>query len=144
MHKQVGPRFSDTNELRSYFEHVDRRLKEDITSRPSNIRLPSKGSRFRALRDTVVDVVTYFRGGEEWLFLPMQIQRGAIPQEATIRLDYEPNPSESTHCSLVPEQYEELELILVDADLRNDPEYSGFNFSVSYLQLDKDFDWLQD
>lgn len=130
------------NELHSYFESVDRRLKEGIASRPSDVRLPSKGFCFRALHDTVVDVVTYFRGGEEGLFLPIQIEKGTIPQGVVIRLDYEPVPSESTHCSLVPEQYWELEMYMIDEKFRNDPEYSGYNFSVSYLQLDKDFDWL--
>jgi hypothetical protein len=144
MDEQSGGAFSDINELQSYFESVDRRLEEEIASRPVALRLPRKGCRFRALRDTVVDVVTYFRGGDDGLFIPIQIKQGTIPQEEVIRLDYEPVPSESTHCSLVPEQYGELEMSLVDAEFRKDPEYSGFNFSVSYLQLDKDFDWLED
>jgi hypothetical protein len=144
MHEQHWRIFPDKNALHSYFESVDRRLEEEIASRPVNLRLPRKGFRFRAVCDTVVDVVTYLRSGEGGLFLPIQIEQGTIPQGEVIRLDYEPVPSESTHCSLVPERYGELEMSFVGDKFREDPEYSGFSFSVSYLQLNKDFEWLED
>jgi hypothetical protein len=128
--------------LQSYFKSVDRQLGEEIASRPADLRLPRKGFRFRTLRDTVVDVVTYFRGGEDDLFLTIEIKQGTIPHGEVIRLDYQPVPSESTRCSLVPERYGELEMSFVDTKLRDDAEYSHFNFSVSYPKLDKEFDWL--
>ncbi len=144
MHEQHPSLFPDKKELNLYFESVDRRLKEEIASRPVNLRLPRKGYRFRAVCDAVVDVVTYLRSGEDGVLLPIQIEQRAIPQGEVIWLDYEPVPSESTHCRLVPERYGELELSLIDAKFRKDPEYSGFDFSVSYVQLDKDFEWLED
>src|SRR5690606_14003059 len=93
--------FSDQNALNAYFRSVDRQLNEKIASRPADLRLPHKGCRFRAIRNTVVDVATYLRSAED-LFIPIEIQQDAIPQGEIIRLEYDPDPSESTHCSLVP------------------------------------------
>lgn len=143
MHEKTGRLFSDLDAVRSYFESVDHQLQEEIARRPADLRLPHKGGRFRTVRDTVVDVATYLRGGEEGLFIPIQIKQDTIPQGEIIRLDYEPAPHESTHCSLVPERYSEFEVSMVDSDFQGDPKYSGFSFSVSYIQLDKDFEWLE-
>jgi hypothetical protein len=143
MQEEYSSLFPDKDALHSYFESVDRQLKEEIASRPVNLRLPHRGFRFRAVCDTVVDVVTYLRGCEEGVFLPIEIRQGAIPRGEIIRLDYEPDLSESTHCSLIPERYEELERFFVKNKFRKEAEYSGFRFSVPYLQLDKDFEWLE-
>jgi len=43
---------------------------------------------------------------------------------------------------VVPERYGELEQELIQARFTADPEYSGYELSISYVQLDEDFQWL--
>jgi hypothetical protein len=144
MNEERGPLFSDINALHAYIKSVDRRIEEEIANRPAGLRLPHKGFRFRVSRETVVDLATYLRTREADVFLPIEIKKHTLLRGQIIRLDYEPDPSGSTHCCLVPETYEKLEWSLVDPKFRDDHDYSHFNFSISYLQLAAEFEWLED
>lgn len=59
-----------------------------------------------------------------------------------VKLDYEPDPSKSTCCKVIPEDYARVEARCIDTKTKKDRDYRGYELSVSYLQLDKDFDWL--
>lgn len=136
--------FADRKSLYAFFERVDRNLKEEIASRPTNLRLPRKGRRFRTIRETSVEVVAYFRPPGVNLFLPVEAKLRSIPKGHVLQLCYDPDPSQSTHCQLIPEHYDELEASLIDGSKRSNPEYAGYDFSVSYVQLDSEFEWIED
>lgn len=142
--RHSSPLFTNRRSLYAFFERVDRHLKEEIASRPTNLRLPRNGRRFRTERETSVEVVAYFRPPGVNLFLPVEAKLKSIPRDQVLRLCYDPDPSQSTHCHLLPERYGELEVSLIDASTRSNPEYAGYDLSVSYVQLDADFEWLED
>jgi hypothetical protein len=122
---------------------IDRDLEAELASRPAHLRLPRKGGRFRVLRPTQVNLATWLsiEGFPETL-VPIDVRPYVLREGELLCLDYEPVPSESTHCNLIPERYEQLEAELVEARFRDDKCYLGFCFSVSYVQLDADFEWL--
>lgn len=122
---------------------IDADLKAEIARRPPGLRLPGKGSRFRALRDVDIEVCVNFRTGDDSV-VPIHIERVVVPRGEILRLDCEPDTSESTHCIVTPERYDQLESAFVDPKFRKDSDYSGYSLSVSYVQLDADFEWLDE
>lgn len=111
-------------------------VRREVAVRPKGLRLPRKGNRFRAIRDIEVHVGI-------WFHAPYSSScRGVIPKGEILRLDYDPDPSETTGCTLAPERYDDLEEQLVDSAARSDGPYSGYTLSVSYVELDRDFEWL--
>ena len=134
--------FSDVErKAASFFEKHETQLKEEISRRPADLRLPHEGERFRAMRDTTVEVAINFRV-EQGLDVPIKIQQDVVSEGEVFWLDYEPVPAETTHCILVPERYKELEKSFVSPQWRENKAYVGFELSVSYVQLDEDFEWL--
>ena len=127
----------------SYFKRIDSELAREISRRPAELRLPRKGCCFRALGPFDIDVITFLRGGDgNDLALPIEMKKGRIAKGELLHLDYEPVPSESTHVLLIPERYLDLEAEFVDAKDRKHQDYMGFGFQVSYIELDKGFEWF--
>ncbi len=125
------------------FAEMDAALEGEIARRPAHVRLPHKGGRFRALRETHADLVTWMRLAHlEGMQLPIDVEACLVPAGEVLRLDYEPDPAKSTHCTLVPERYQELESRLVAARWRAEGDYSGYGLSIAYLSLDADFEGL--
>jgi hypothetical protein len=124
-------------------DEIDPDILAEVAKRPPTTRLPHCGNRFRALRDTDVDVqvMCSFPNGDRF---PTSIDKCALPKGEIVRLDYEPEPSRSTHCTLIPENYEELEGRCVDSKHRKDRDYAGYRIVLSYIELDKGFEWLPD
>jgi hypothetical protein len=132
----------------------------EIARRPAGMRLPHQGGRFRASSDVDVEIVVWeyapylpypdyglpvvARPRKAGLTaIPMEFRTCLLPKGAVLRLHYEPDTSQSTHCHVVPERYAELEQQFVDAKSRGDRDYSNYSVFLSYLQLDKDFEWLE-
>ncbi len=125
-------------------EELDPEITAAIARRPAGLRLPHNGARFRALRDVTVDLLTLFRLSHLSFDLPIDVRQAVVASGEVLWLDYEPDPSASTHCCVMPERYEELERSLIDARFTTAPEYTGYRFSISYVQLDTDFEWLSE
>lgn len=123
-------------------DEIDPDILAEIAKRPPTTRLPHRGNRFRALRDIDVDVQVScsFPNGDQ---LPIGSDKCVLPKGEVVRLDYEPAPSRSTHCTVIPENYEELEARVVDSKHRKDRDYAGYRIFLSYIELDKDFEWLE-
>ena len=123
-------------------DEVDPEILAEIAKRPLTTRLPHRGDRFRALRDIDVDVQTlYSFPGDDQAF-PIALDRRSLPTGEVVRLDYEPNPSQSTHCMAIPENHEGLEDRLVESKHKKHRDYAGYRICLSYIELDKDFEWL--
>jgi hypothetical protein len=122
-------------------EKVEGEIRAAIAQRPVGLRLPHKGFQFRALRDVTVDAVASLRILDSEG--PFDVKPGVVSKGEVLRLDYEPPHATSTVCSLVPKRYDELEMSFVDSRTREMKGYSGFSFYVSYIQLDKDFEWFE-
>jgi hypothetical protein len=117
-------------------------IEGDIQRRPKDMRLPHGGTRFRAVRSVTVDGATYVRVADTDAVVPLHVWRGAIEKDDVISLNYEPPIEASTHCSLLPDRYDHYEAAFVESRFREDPGYIGYAFSISYVQLDDDFEWL--
>jgi hypothetical protein len=123
-------------------DELDPDLLAEIAKRPTTTRLPHLGARFRAFGDTDVDVwILHLCPGRDEP-MPMGIERRVLPKGEVVRIDYEPDPSRSTGCTLVAEDREGLEDHVVDPKEKKHRDYRGYNISLSYAQLDKDFEWL--
>jgi len=107
-----GGAISFQQRLEMKLKAEEERLKEAIAQRPSGLRLPHRGFRFRALRDVCVDVVASLRTLDS--VSPFEVKPGVVTKEEVLRLDYEPPHAKSIQCSLVPERYDELEMSLSD------------------------------
>jgi hypothetical protein len=117
-------------------EELNAALQREIARRPPGLRLPSKGGRFQAVRDLDVRVRTAFMAPRS------SGCRGVLPAGEVLALDYDPDPTSTTGVWLRPERYRALESVLVEKALRDEPSYDGYSISMSYEQLDKDFEWL--
>jgi hypothetical protein len=73
---------------------------------------------------------------------PLSIDRRSLSKGEVVRLDYEPDPSRSTHCTVVPQNPELLEDRLVDSRHKKDRDYAGYSILLSYIELDSSFEWL--
>lgn len=121
---------------------LDADLRAEIAKRPRALRLPRQGTRFQASCNVEADLVTNYRPQDFPFEFPIDIRLATIPKGELLLLDYEPDPSHSTHCMLTPERYGHLEGRLVEERYTKDRDYSGYKFSVSYTQLDANFEWL--
>ena len=124
------------------FKHEpDPEIVAEVAKRPPGLRLPHRGGRFRARVDTPVRVwhLAYIPSGP----FPMLVDGERVLRKGeVVRLDYEPDPSRSTHCDVVAEDYARVEAYCIDARIKKDRDYRGYKLTVSYVQLDTDFDSL--
>ncbi|MEN6451297.1 MAG: hypothetical protein ABFC96_12465 [Thermoguttaceae bacterium] len=124
-------------------DEVDPDLLEEIAKRPPKTRLPHRGGKFRSLADTEVGVWTlHWMPGQESPS-PMFYEQHTLPKGQVVQLDYEPDPARSTHCTLMPEDRAGLEDRLVDSKDKKHRDYRGYQIQVSYIELDKNFEWLE-
>jgi len=125
----------------TFKDEPDPEIVAEVAKRPPGLRLPHCGGRFRARVDTPVQVwrLSYMPSGP----VPMLIdEEHVLCKGEVVRLDYEPDPSRSTRCKVVPENYARVEAHCIDANAKKDRDYRGYELTVSYVQLDADFDWL--
>ncbi len=122
-------------------DEVDPDVLAEVAKRPPTTRLPHGGNRFRALREIEV-MVWIFHSFPDGQRSPMFMDTRALPTGEVARLDYEPDPSQSTHCRLIPEEHAGLEDRLVDSEYRKDRDYAGYSIQLSYIDLDTAFEWL--
>jgi hypothetical protein len=124
-------------------DEVDPDVLAAITQRPPGLRLPHRGGRFRALADLDLKVATLhkfpFSDTPSW----MGVDHRVLPKDEIVRLDYEPDPSRSTACHVLPENFAGLKDRLTDPRWKKHRDYAGYQVLVSYEQLDKDFQWLK-
>lgn len=120
---------------------ITERIQAELDRRAPELRLPHKNDTFVALRPVEAEVGIYFKVPSIEFALPIHVVNWRIPPGETLCLDYEPDHSESTHCSLKPMRYHELEAILVGADCRMNESYSHYSVSVSYEDLASEFSW---
>jgi hypothetical protein len=122
---------------------LDQKVKAEIAKRPSSLRLPHQGFRFRALLSTNVDIITYLGDSiYPQLRLAMDIRKIEVKQGDEFVLEYEPNHDNSIACALRPQNYQLYEDTFIEASYKDDINYKGYCISVSYIQLDKDFEWI--
>ncbi len=74
---------------------------------------------------------------------PMFSEQHTLPKGQVVHLDYEPDPAQSTDCTLIPEDRAGLEDQLVDSKDKKHRDYAGYQIQVSYIELDKNFEWLR-
>ncbi|ASV76676.1 hypothetical protein THTE_4075 [Thermogutta terrifontis] len=118
-------------------------IEEQIRYRPKHMRLPHKGMRFRSLSDVALKTLVYFDLSPDGRALfSMPIKDYIVNPSIVLILPYEPDHSISVACRLIPEKYKELECHVVEKSMRDDPNYLGYAFAVSYEQLHIDFEWL--
>ena len=106
-------------------DEVDPDILAEIAKRPPATRLPRRGGRYRALRDIEVTVQILHALSRRHSPLPMGLYQRTLPKDEVVRLDYEPDPSRSTHCTLVPENSAGLEDRLVDSQVEEGPRLRG-------------------
>lgn len=124
-------------------DEVDPDLLDEIAKRPPGTRLPHRGGRFRTLADTEVGVWTLHSMPGQESPCPMFYEQHTLPKGQVVQLDYEPDPARSTHCTLIPEDRAGLEDRLVDSKGKKHRDYRGYQLQVSYIELDKNFQWLE-
>jgi len=125
----------------NYFDDQTDQLQAEIEARPPSLPLPHKNDVFVALRPVEAEVGIYFREPSIDLDLPVYVVKWTLPPGETFSLEYEPNHAGSTHCSLRPIRYVELEAVLVDRENRRGEFYSHYSVSVSYTDLAAGFQW---
>src|SRR5262245_61224697 len=102
---------------------------------PPGLRFPHQGQRFRLRSSLGVAVGIWFNA--PWSSgCTATLQAGEI-----LLLNYEPDPGQTTGVSLIPERYDELEASLVPDKLRHAGPYSGYTVGISYVDLNRCFDW---
>jgi hypothetical protein len=131
-----------TSEL-DFHDGVDPEVQAKVTERPRGLRLPHRAGRFRARADVEVCVQHLLSLGGNKPFA-INSRWSVIPGGEILRLDYEPDPSRSTHCTLLPENYRGLEPQVTYPEMKKDRDYAGYNIFISYDQLAAEFEWLED
>jgi hypothetical protein len=141
--------FSNETSAKAFRQKVDdlskaqkEKVEAEIARRPVGLRLPHRGFQFRTLRNVSVDIVVSLR--INGTVTPFEVKPFVVSEGELFQLDYEPPHATTTHCSLVPKRYDELEMSLVDPRTREIDGYSGYSIYISYIQLDKDFEWFGD
>ena len=131
-----------TSEL-AFHDGVDPDVQAKLAERPRSLQLPHRAGRFRARADVEVCVQHLLAVGNGNP-LPFDFRWSVLPGDEVLRLHYEPDPSRSTHCTLVPEDYARLEPQMVYPKVKRDRDYAGYRVFISYDQLAAEFEWLQD
>jgi hypothetical protein len=130
-----------TRRVNDLVSKCEQQLKRAICRRPVGLRLPHKGFLFRALQDVQIELIVSL-----WISdvsTPVSVEPCTVSRGEVLGLHYEPPHLTTTHCGLVAERYDELEILLVDEEMRKMGNYAGYFFNVSYLQLDRDFEWME-
>jgi|GEM_PF-1026705 len=122
---------------------AERLISEQIRYRPKQLRLPHKDMRFRSLSEVALKTLVYFdlSPNGEALF-PIPVFDYVVNPSIVLILPYEPQHTSTVGCRLIPETYDDIECQIVENWMRDDPNYLGYAFVVSYEQLHIDFEWL--